>query len=148
MKRRLAAAILTATVTAGAMTLPVAAEDWDNEQQTAACTETVASPQQTGWQCAGGNWYFKNADGSYRQGWMRERGQWYFFNGQGVMVTGWVEIDGKAYCFGADGAMLCDSAEAGGKVYDLAIDGSVKGDDVPPVNGIYVTIAGIVRMVA
>ena len=91
MKRRLAAAILTATVTAGAMTLPAAAGEWDNEQQ-AACTETVQSPQQSGWQCAGGNWYYKNADGSYRQGWMRERGQWYFFDGQGVMVTGWAEI--------------------------------------------------------
>ena len=53
MKRRLAAAILTATVTAGAMTLPAAAGEWDNEQQ-AACTETVQSPQQSGWQCAGG----------------------------------------------------------------------------------------------
>ena len=147
MKRRLAAAILTATVTAGAMALPAAAEDWDNGQQ-AACAETEESPQQSGWQCAGGNWYYKNADGSYRQGWMRERGQWYFFDGRGVMVTGWAEIDGKAYCFGADGAMLTGSAEAGGKEYDLAIDGSVKGDDLPPVNGIYITIAGIVRMVA
>ena len=131
MKRRLAAAILTATVTAGAMTLPAAAGEWDNEQQ-AACTETVQSPQQSGWQCAGGNWYYKNA----------------FFDGQGVMVTGWAEIDGKAYCFGADGAMLTDCAEAGGKAYDLAVDGSVQGDDVPPVDGIYITIAGIVRMVA
>ena len=60
MKRRLAAAILTATVTAGAMTLPAAAGEWDNEQQ-AACTETVQSPQQSGWQCAGGNWYYKTA---------------------------------------------------------------------------------------
>lgn len=63
-------------------------------------------------------------------------------------MTGWAEIDGKAYCFGADGAMLTDCAEAGGKAYDLAVDGSVQGDDVPPVDGIYITIAGIVRMVA
>ena len=112
MKRRLAAAILTATVTAGAMALPAAAEDWDNGQQ-AACAETVESPQQSGWQCAGGNWYYKNADGSYRQGWMRERGQWYFFDGRGVMVTGWGEKDGKAYGSGADGAMLTGRAGCG-----------------------------------
>ena len=49
MKRRLAAAILTATVTAGAVTLPAAAE-WDRgEQDTTACVETVGTPQGTGW---------------------------------------------------------------------------------------------------
>ena len=54
MKRRLAAAILTATVTAGAVTLPAAAE-WDRgEQDTTACVETVGTPQGTGWQQIGG----------------------------------------------------------------------------------------------
>ena len=46
MKRRLAAAILTATVTAGAVTLPAAAE-WDRgEQDTTACVETVGTPRE------------------------------------------------------------------------------------------------------
>ena len=45
MKRRLAAAILTATVTAGAVTLPAAAE-WDRGEQDTACVQTVGTPRE------------------------------------------------------------------------------------------------------
>ena len=105
MKRRLAAAILTATVTAGAVTLPAAAE-WDRGEQDTACVQTVGTPQGTGWQQIGGRWYLITKEGSFYQGWHREKGQWYFLNNSGAMVTGWVEIDGRVYCFGADGVMM------------------------------------------
>ena len=149
MKRRLAAAILTATVATGAMTLPAAAE-WNGEQE-AACTQSIGTPQGNGWQCIGGTWYLINQDGTRRQGWYREKGQWYFLNDRGAMVTGWTEIDGRVYCFGSDGVMMTGSAEEDGAVYTLGQDGAMEGDleeGGPALTGIYVTISGIVRAVA
>ena len=148
MKRRLAAAILTATVTAGAVTLPAAAE-WDRgEQDTTACVETVGTPQGTGWQQIGGVWYLITKEGNYYQGWHREKGQWYFLNNRGAMVTGWVEIDGRVYCFGAAGVLMTGTACSGDQCYQLGLDGAVVGEEVPAVSQIYITIAGIVRAVA
>lgn len=149
MNRRIAAAILTATVTAGAMTLPAAAE-WNGDQE-AACTQSIGLPQGNGWQCVGGTWYLINQDGTRRQGWYKEKGQWYFLNDCGAMVTGWTEIDGRVYCFGSDGIMMTGRAEADGEVYTLGQDGAVEKDwegSGPIVTGIYVTISGIVRCVA
>ncbi len=149
MKRRIAAAILTATVTAGAMTLPAAAE-WNGEEE-AACTQSIGTPQGNGWQCIGGVWYRINQDGTCRQGWYKEKGQWYFLNDRGAMVTGWAEIDGLVYCFGSDGIMMTGNVEADGETYTLGQDGAVEGgpeEGSPAVGGIYVTISGIVRSVA
>ena len=64
------------------------------------------------------------------------------------MVTGWVEIDGRVYCFGADGVMMTGTACDGDRCYELGLDGSVQGEEMPEVDEIYVTIAGIVRAVA
>ncbi len=144
MKRRLAAAILTATVTAGAVTVPAAAE-W--EEPGAACVQTIGASQGNGWQLIGGTWYFLTENG-YRQGWYREKGNWYFLDNRGAMVTGWAEIDGKAYCFGTDGVMLTGNAEKDGESYSLGIDGAVTGENLPQIEKIYVTISGIVRAVA
>ena len=153
MKRRLAAAILTAAVTAGSVAVPAAAE-WEGDAQriSSACVEMtgVDAPntvQKDGWQMIGGKWYYRQGD-SYRQGWFKDKGNWYFLDGQGAMVIGWAEIDGKYYCFGTDGAMLTGSAEKDGEEYPLGIDGAVSSELTPKTDRIYVTISGIVRKVA
>lgn len=94
MKRRLAAAILTAAVTAGSVAVPAAAE-WEGDAQriSSSCVEMtgVDAPntvQKDGWQMIGGKWYYRQGD-SYRQGWFKDKGNWYFLDGQGAMVTGW-----------------------------------------------------------
>jgi hypothetical protein len=152
MKRTVAAALLTAAVTAGAM-MPVAAE-WNGETE-AACIESVqtqipektAAAQETagetGWRCIDGNWYLLREDGTRRQGWVREKGNWYFLNDRGIMVTGWNEIDGRIYCFGENGIM-CTGETAD---YLLGLDGALaeNEENKPPLDGIYVTILGIVR---
>ena len=145
MKRRLAAAILTATVATGAVAMPTASAA-DYEEQNA-CVQTVSTPQGSGWQLIGGKWYLLTDDG-YRQGWYRENGEWYFLTDRGEMLTGWAEIDGKYYCFGADGIMMTGNAEQDGKSYSLGIDGAVIGEEHPKTDSIYITISGIVRPIA
>lgn len=147
MKRELAAAILTATVAAGAVALPVSADNTLVMEQTA-CTESFSAPTGNGWQNIGGVWHLIQQDGRARQGWYKDKGQWYFLDNKGAMVTGWTEIDGKVYCFGCDGIMKTGITEHDGEYYLLGHDGAViedENEDRPGVSGVYVTISGIVR---
>ena len=44
--------------------------------------------------------------------------------------------------------MMTGTACDGDRCYELGLDGSVQGEEMPEVDEIYVTIAGIVRAVA
>ena len=60
----------------------------------------------TGWQEAGGKWYWYGADGKTATGWQEIDGKWYWFNAEGVMATGWQEVDGKQEQFTEDGVWV------------------------------------------
>lgn len=64
-------------------------------------------PSAYGWKYMGGNWFYKDHDGTYlRSQWIQDDGTWYYVQRNGRMAkSGWYYIDNNWYYFKSNGAM-------------------------------------------
>ena len=114
---------------------------------------------QPGWVKIDGNWYYRNADGTYKTGlynngtntyyfqsngamltgWKKIDGSWYYFDPDespvGHMVTGWKKINGEWYFFMSSGAMVKGKCKISGNYYYFNGDGEMQTGWVKWSNG-------------
>ena len=88
---------------------------WSDNQNTASKIINFSCPgiapeelsAKSGWQEAGGNWYYYKEDGAMAFGWTTIAGRRYYLNPYtGIMHTGFLTIDGNTYYFQPDGKLL------------------------------------------
>ncbi len=93
--------------------------------------EKILSPGGTsdprGWIFRDGQWYYRNADGTFAHGWLLDKGKWYFLRQDGTLVASeWIYDNGRWYYLGQGGARLENTfRDFGSYRYYFASDGEM-----------------------
>ncbi|WP_080843958.1 SpoIID/LytB domain-containing protein [Cytobacillus gottheilii] len=80
----------------------------------------------TGWNYAGGKWYYHDVNGQMKVGWVKDKGTWYYLNSSGAMQTGWLNDRGTWYYLNSSGAMKAGWLKDGSSWYFLNASGAMQ----------------------
>ena len=150
-RKRLAAALLAAFLTAGAAGMPVSAgwhhsgNGWqyrhgENGEYCRSGWQMVdgcwycfdgQGMMRTGWIHDNGCWYYCDASGAMKTGWVCHNNCWYYCNTSGVMQTGWVKVGNSWYFCDQNGVMQTGILQIDGVRYSFDDSGAMTGTGVP-----------------